>query len=171
MILLILQIFKYFLASLLILLLKSAIGKGKLTTFSSLFIFPVSFKFSTLPCFSHDSEVNLFFLWITKSFLCLLNSMPGFFGSRIFAFIWMQNHCKGFILFFNFFFSSGALQLQYIIGIVEFLICQSLNLDFPFENFGFDGLILDGINFLAVFVDLLFGFIGLTHSLLIVNYL
>ncbi len=65
----------------------------------------------------------------------LLDSVPGILGARVFAFIWMEYHCEGFILLFDLILGSKGIELQHIIRIVKFLIGQSLYFDVCLEHF------------------------------------
>jgi hypothetical protein len=166
---LVLQVLEYFLAGLLVLFLEGAIGEGKLPGFCSFFIFLIPLEFGALLCFPHYSQVDLFLLGIAEGFLGLFDRMPGLFGSGVFAFVGVQDHREGFVLFFDFLFGGYALELEDVVGVVEFLVGESLDFNFCFEDSGFDGFVFDGIDFFAIVVDLLFGLIRFTHSLLIFN--
>jgi hypothetical protein len=94
----------------------------------------------------------------------LLNNVPGVFGFGVFALIGVDDECEGLELFLDLFFRCSGLQLQDVVGVVEFLVGESLELHLDLEALG-----LERLELLAVVVSRAFGFLALLHSLILLN--
>lgn len=167
-VLLVLQVLKDLEAGLLILFLKGRLGESQLPVFNSSFVFLVPLKLCAFFGFPHDSEIDLLLVGVGQSFVGLFDGVPGIFGARVFALIRMDDECKIFVLFFDFFIGSSCVELEDIIGVVKLLVGQSFKLNILFEGLGLDGLVLDGIDIFAIVVDLLFELVLLPHLLYII---
>jgi hypothetical protein len=80
----------------------------------------------------------------------------------------VQHHREGLVLLLDLVLSGSGIQLQHVIGVVEFLVSEALDLDVCFEGLGLDGLVLDGVDFAGVVCNLLPNLLLLLHSLLII---
>lgn len=116
----------------------------------------------------HDAQVDLPLVGVAKCLVSLLHCMPGIFGPRVFAFVGVQHHREGLVLLLDLVLSGSGIQLQHVIGVVEFLVSEALYLYVCFEGLGLDGLVLDGVDFAGVVCNLLPNLLLLLHSLLII---
>ena len=114
----------------------------------------------------HDAEVDLALVGVAEGLVGLLDGMPGLLGTRVLALVGVEDHGEGLVLLLDFFLGSSGLQLEYVVGVVELLICEAVDLDIGLEALGLDGLVLDGFDLARIFGDLLTSLVFLLHSLL-----
>lgn len=149
-----------------VLFLKGGLGQRKLSIFDSSFIFLLSLELSSLLSLSHNSQVDFSLFWINQCLVCLFDCMPGILRPRVLTLVRVNNNCKSLVLFFDFFFSGSGIELKHIIWVVKLLVGESLQFYLWLESLGFNRLVFDSIDFLAIFVDCLSYFVVLLHSLI-----
>lgn len=165
-VLLALQVLEDVQTGLLVLLLESGIGQGQLAILGATLILLLSLELGPLSSLVHDAEVDLAFIGIAKRLMGLFDGMPGILRPRVLALIRMEYHSKGLVLFLDLILSGSGIQLEHVIGIVELLVGQSIDLDISLQRLGLDGFVLDSVDLPRVVGDLLAGLVLLLHSLL-----
>ena len=97
-VLLVLEILEDVEAGLLVLFLEGGVGQGQLAVFGSALVLLLPLELSAFLGLVHDAQVNLPLVGVAECLVGLLDSVPGIFGSGVFALVGVEHHREGLVL-------------------------------------------------------------------------